>query len=194
MRGVAGVAGLALCAVLVTPSCAGDLSVAFEAGTEREPGDFSHAVLNYDNATIVQTYGSGLSLIGFLQSSRPHDADAVWSVEAMAGYRWPIASSMSIYCSAGAGERMSAARSFAYLTMRGGVDQALGEKWTWNVLNLRYRNGIDSGTTYRASIAGTGLTYRLDEDFALYARVFAAFDTEFHFAGTGIGIGARRYF
>lgn len=173
---------------------ADNFAASLEAGTEREPGDFSHAVLNYDNVTAVWNSDSGLSIIGFLQSSRPRGASSVWLIEGMAGYREAASESLSLYVSGGFGERMSAERHFAYFTVRGGVDKAFGEHFVWNVVNLRYRNGLDADFAYRTSVAGTGLTWRVNNELSLYTRVFAAFDTEFHFAGTGIGIGARKHF
>ena len=177
-----------------TVAHAGNFAASLEAGTERDAHDFSHAVLNYDNATAVWNSDSGAQVIGFLQSSRPRGTSSVWLVEGMAGHRFVLSDSFSFYASGGFGERMSAERRFAYVTVRGGVDEAFGEHFVWNVVNLRYRNGLDADFTYRSSVAGTGITWRLNDELALYTRVFAAFDTEFHFAGTGFGVGARKYF
>lgn len=186
---------LALAAIaFATVAHADNFAASLEAGTERDAHDFSHAVLNYDNFTIAQSYGSGWGWIGFLQNNRPRGTPAVWAVEGMVGYRAPVLDSFAWYASGGFGERMSPVLSFTYVTFRGGVDEAIGEHVVWNVVNLRYRNGLDSDVTYRASVAGTGVTYRVNDQFALYTRVFAAFDTEFRFVGTGFGIGARRYF
>ncbi len=186
---------LAFAAVaFATMTHAGNLAASLEAGTERDAQDFSHAVLNYDNATIGWNADNGFGLVGFFQSSRPTNGPAVWLAEGMAGYRHPVSDRFSLYVSGGFGERMSAERRFTYVTVRGGVDEMFGEHFVWNAINLRYRDGLDPDFTYHSSVAGTGITYRLNDEFALYTRVFAAFDTHFHFAGAGFGIGARKYF
>lgn len=174
---------------------AGTLYAGLEAGTLRSPSDFSHPVLTTDIATITHTYDSGFMWIGFLQNSRrAQDGRTNWAVEGMAGYRYNYTPSLSVYGNVGLGEFLSVVRDFPYVTIRGGFDIALSPSFTWNALNLRFRDGLDPEFAYKSSVAGTGFTYRMNETVAVYTRVFAVYGTEFRFDGTGISIGFRRYF
>ena len=75
-----------------------------------------------------------------------------------------------------------------------GADDALEHGFIWNAVNFRYRTGWDARFPYHSTTAGTGFTYRIKSDFAIYSRVFAVFDTNYRFAGTGIGLGLRTFF
>jgi hypothetical protein len=187
---------LALLVAGLAPATAAaeSMTASLEAGTERAPRDFSRAVLNYDIATLTEMYDSGLSWTAFAQNSRvAHNGPNVWALEAMLGYRYAF-SRYLVYGSAGFGERLIKPHDIAYATFRFGMDATLSRSFTWNALNLRYRDGLDRDVVYRSSVAGTGVTWRATEDTALYTRVFAVFDTQDRFAGTGLGLGLRRFF
>lgn len=187
---------LALAGVAVPrPAAADTLYAGLEAGTLRSPSDFSHPVLSSDIATVTHTYDSGLSWTAYLQNSRrAQDGRTNWAFEGMVGYRYNHTPSLSVYGNVGMGEFLSVVRDFPYVTVRGGADFALSRSFTWNVVNLRFRDGLDPDFAYKSSVAGTGFTYRLNETFAVYTRVFAVYGTEFRFDGTGLSIGFRRYF
>ena len=179
---------------LVGAAQAGSFAASLEAGTEREPRDFSHAVLNYDIATLTEMYDNGLSWTAFAQNSRAaHGGPEAWALEGMLGYRYGF-SRFLVYGSTGLGERLTKARDFPYATFRFGLDAVVDRELTWNALNLRYRSGLDRGFVYHSSVAGTGLTWRPGAEFAFYTRVFGVLDTQYRYAGTGFGLGVRRFF
>lgn len=182
-------------AALASPAPAADYAAALEAGSEREAGDLSKAVLNYDIVSLTHSFDNGLSWTAQAQNYRAARHGAVtWAVEGLVGFRRATSPSFSLYANVGVGERMSPTRDFPYLSLRAGADEALGGGVVWNVINLRYRTGWDRRFPYHSTAAGSGLSYRLSDDFALYTRVFAVFDTNYRFAGTGIGLGLRRFF
>lgn len=178
-----------------TQARAESFTASAEAGTERDAADFSKAILNYDIVSVTRSFADGMSWTAQLQNYRAARSGTVtWAFEGLVGYRHPMTPSVSLYGNIGLGERMSPTRDFPYLTLRAGADDVLGGGVTWNVVNLRYRTGWDKHFPYHSTTAGTGLSYQIDPDFALYTRVFAAFDTFYRFAGTGLGLGVRTYF
>ena len=181
--------------VAASPASAAGFTAALEAGTEREAGDFSKAILNYDIASLTRSFDNGTSWTVQLQNYRAASHGAVtWALEGLAGYRYAATSTFSLYGSVGGGARMSPTRDFPFLSLRLGADDVLGYGFTWNVVNLRYRTGWDKKFPYHSTAAGSGLTYQIDARFALYTRVFAVFDTKYRFAGTGLGLGLRTFF
>ncbi|MBV8979213.1 MAG: hypothetical protein JOZ13_17730 [Alphaproteobacteria bacterium] len=187
--------GIAFCLCLLSLSSAAHaegLTVSLEAGSERTAADFSKALLNYDIVSLTKDAGNGLSWTLQVQNYRARTSGAVsWAGEGLVTYRRAMGENTSLYASLGGGERFAPTRDFPYLTVRLGADDTLGSGFTWNALNLRYRTGFDQRYPYHSTTAGTGLTYRTDRDVAIYGRVFAAFDTGYRFAGTGVGLGLR---
>lgn len=182
-------------AVAAVPARAENFSAALEAGSERDADDFSKAVLNYDIASVTRNFDNGVSWTALVQNYRAARHGAVtWAVEGLVGYRYEATRAFSLYGNIGGGERLSPTRDFPYLALRLGADDALGGDFTWNVVNLRYRTGGDRQFPYHSTAAGTGITYRMSQDLALYSRIFAVFDTNYRFVATGIGLGLRTYF
>jgi hypothetical protein len=181
--------------VAAAPALADTMYASLETGTVRSAGDFSHPFAYSDIATLTRTYDSGFSWTAFLQNARMvQSGRSSWAVEGLAGYRYRWTESFSIYGTAGAGELFSPVQDFPYLTARAGMDWAVTKTLTWNIVNLRHRSDVQSDFSYRASVAGTGLTYRMSDEFAIYTRVFLVWDTRFHFDGTGLALGLRKYF
>jgi len=56
--------------------------------------------------------------------------------------------------------------SGAYYALSGTVDWKLDSKWTWNVINARYRNAF-AGSWFTPKLA-TGVTYQIDARQAVY--------------------------
>jgi hypothetical protein len=57
----------------------------------------------------------------------------------------------------------------AYYLASATLDDKLNSKWTWNIINARYRNAFD--TTWITPKIATGLTYQIDSRQATYVSV-----------------------
>jgi hypothetical protein len=76
---------------------------------------------------------------------------------------------------------------YLYYAISGAVDWKVDSHWTWNVVNVRYRNAFDR--TWLTPKVATGVTYAIDSADSVYANVgYGWKDT-----GNGAGLLADKF-
>lgn len=179
-------------AAMSQPVRADSPGISLEAGTERDPHDFSRATLNFDTISFTDTYDNGWGWTALVQNYRAANHGPItWLGEGLIGYRHKLTSSLSLYAGAGGGQRQSPTRDFPFFGARAGADELVADGLVWNAVNLRYRTGFDPHFPYHSSSVGSGLSWHVSERNEFFGRVFAVFNTNYSFAGTGLAIGLR---
>jgi hypothetical protein len=144
--------------------------------------------------------GNGFSLGVSLQATanataptNPSFGTGAFQPETTLGYKWKQ-DVFTFGVSGGVGYNSAAYSSTsatspavgAYYLVSGTVDWKLSSKWTWNVVNARYRNAFSE--TWVTPKVATGLTYQIDPRQATYVAVgYAWKDT-----GNGAGLVADK--
>jgi hypothetical protein len=119
----------------------------------------------------------------------PGKAISNFQPEASLGYKWK-ADALTFGITGALGYTSSAIvvpnSSGAYYAVSGTVDWKLDSKWTWNVINARYRNAF-AGSWFTPKLA-TGVTYQIDPRQAVYASFgYAWVDKGSYWSGTHDG-------
>lgn len=136
------------------------------------PGDLNNI---YYKLSLSYRFAEGfVGGVSFQDSIKPDDR-AQYYAEATLGYRFKLNDSFSLTPGAGVGytwqdtgiikgTNSNAAIPYYLVTLAG--DLKVTSELTWNMFNLRYRNGFDA--TWVTPKVATGLTY----DFDTYNAVF----------------------
>jgi hypothetical protein len=69
----------------------------------------------------------------------------------------------------GGGPSSAGVDPFLYYFASAALDAKLDSNWTWNVVNVRYRNAV--GVTWITPKIQTGITYNIDKTDAIYANI-----------------------
>jgi len=86
---------------------------------------------------------------------------------------------------AGIGQRFTTT-NFGYYALYGNADYKLGPI-TINAMQYRYRSAIDSAANgYQSHQLGTGVTYDINDTYAVSAKVTRSYDTSFNATGDAI--------
>ena len=186
-------------------------TIAFEASPEFYAlGTGSHAVGQladwYGKATYSHNFGGGVSgSIDFQDTLKPSSTDLGLSQQQYEGalaYKLGVAKDLYFtvtgllgyiagntgyvggVASGGAGpaDLGNSDDGFFYYSISGAVDWKVDPHWTWNVLNVRYRNAFDR--TWITPKVQTGVTYNIDAADAVYAAVGYAWKDN----GSGAGL------
>ena len=139
---------------------------------------FSHA---FDNNFVMGT--------SFQYQWRP-DNTSVDQLEGSVGYRFKSGAftlTPSLVLGYGFGDHprinhLVSTESEAYYAATLAADIKLSDNWTWNAVNVRYRNAFS--TTWITPKISTGITYKFDSSNAIYANVGYAWKD----AGDGKGL------
>jgi hypothetical protein len=122
----------------------------------------------------AHTFANGLILGGsFEYRDQAFSPEMTQNLEGTIGYRVPLTSALSIWGSAGVGERWqeNPSTSFPYYVARVGADLDLTQTVTWNVITFRYRNSFDPNDNFDTPQLATGFTCKVDPQRAITFKV-----------------------
>jgi hypothetical protein len=122
----------------------------------------------------AHTFANGLILGGsFEYRDQAFSPEMTQNLEGTIGYRVPLTPALSIWGSAGAGERWqeNPNMAFPYYVARVGADLDLTQTVTWNVVTFRYRNAFDPNDNFDTPQLATGFTFKVDGQRAITFKI-----------------------
>lgn len=129
--------------------------------------------------------GGGLSVGASASTTQAPGSQLNQNIEAQAGYALPAVVGVTLSGKAGVGQRFSTT-NFPYYALYGNADYKLGPI-TINAVQYRYRSAIDSAANgYQSHQIGTGVTYDINETYAVSAKVTRSYDTSFNATGDAV--------
>lgn len=112
------------------------------------------------------------------------------NADASIGLNAPLTGSVAVKGSVGLGKQWVPGEEFSYYIARLGVDARLSDRWTWNVASYEYRNSINNDYNfYERHTVGTGLTYKINHNNALFGKVYHNFNTGVGTDDNGVLVG-----
>jgi hypothetical protein len=144
----------------------------------------------------AHTFANGLILGGsFEYRDQAFSQEMTQNLEGTLGYRVPLTSGLSIWGSAGVGERWqeNPSTSFPYYVARVGADLDLTQTVTWNVITFRYRNSFDPNDNFDTPQLATGFTCKVDAQRAITFKVERN-QRDGTPSSTGVSIGFKQGF
>jgi hypothetical protein len=130
---------------------------------------------SYLKLGFSHSLGNGWTWGATLQETARASGFGVTQPETTLGYKWKmdaltfgVAAGLG-YQSVGVSGSGDTGPGDAYYLVTGTIDWKLNSKWTWNVINARYRNAFDY--TWVTPKIATGVTYALDARQAVYTAV-----------------------
>ena len=60
---------------------------------------------------------------------------------------------------------------------------------TWNIVTFRYRNAFNTANDYKTPRLTTKVTFRIDEQNAVYGELYRNYDEDWDPTATGLAIG-----
>lgn len=140
-----------------------------------KPGDLNNI---YYKLSLSHRFAEGfVGGVSFQHSIKPDDR-AQYYAETTLGYRAKLSDSFSLTPSVGAGytwqdtgiiKGTNSNAGIGYYLVALAGDLKMTPKLTWNMFNVRYRNGFDA--TWVTPKVATGLTYDIDVHDAVYLNV-----------------------
>jgi hypothetical protein len=172
-----------------------------------DPNNAKYQQINdyYLKGTVSTTVAPGWSVGGALQwSDKTSNSPATnqYQVEGNVAYKYKLTSNFSVTGTAGLGytwgntgyvtattysPNSAANDPFLYYYISGAADWKIDAHWTWNVVNVRYRNAFDR--TWLTPKVQTGITYNIDANNAIYANIGYAWKDK----GDGKGLIADKF-
>lgn len=170
--------------------------------------EFSAATGNlsddYVKGTISYTFAPGWSVSGAVQDTVKNLTGTntyQYQVEGAVAYKAKLSDMLSLSGTAGLGyttgntgyvggvfsSSLLNNDSFLYYFVSGAADLKLDSNWTWNAINVRYRNAFTE--TWITPKISTGITYNIDSTHAVYANVGYAWKDK----GDGKGLVGDKY-
>ena len=141
------------------PALAGSTTLSVQISNERNPDDFSDILDNVYKFEGAYKFDSDVYVNGFYEIEVPadggHDKE---NLEGNLGYQHALFSPISLFGSAGIGERFTEDNDFAYFVFRAGLDLAVYNQVTWNVITFRYRNAFHTANDYETPRLTTKLS------------------------------------
>ena len=132
------------------------------------------------NINWMRGIGNGFALGAQAESYQiqggDHRNNVKTSFEANAHYMPAITRDLSIKLGVGIGERMQSAGNFAYYALYAGANYNIGNNITLNPVQYRYRNAFDLSNNFETHQFGTGLTYNINGNNAVGAKIYRTFD------------------
>ncbi|MCK0208893.1 hypothetical protein MWN33_12715 [Starkeya koreensis] len=162
---------LALVAILAAPTLApaaalaGSTSIGGAFTTERAVDAFADTTSSDWQIDVAHSFDNKFSLAGSVKYyDTAGTSDYKVNAQFGGGYTWELGT-FALTAGAGVGQHFVQdddpwSFPYYYFTLAGALP--LGEKWTWNVFRLRYRNAFDNSNGYNTPEAAMGVTYRVD--------------------------------
>lgn len=147
----------------------------------------------YIKLGFSHSLGNGFSLGASIQETAKPTSSA-FQPETTLGYKWKQ-DALTFGVSAGVGYQSDTLGGASvnkgavvggYYLVSGTIDWKLDSKWTWNVINARYRNAFQY--TWVTPKVATGFTYQIDPRQATYVALGYAWKD----AGDGAGLLADK--
>jgi hypothetical protein len=163
-------------------------TIGLEVGPEffADPANAKYGQVNdgYFKGSLSESLGNGFSVGTSLQlvdkvSNTP--ATYQYLVDVTAAYKFKLDDNFSITATGGVGytwgntgytggtASSSGVDPFVYYFATAALDDKIDSNWTWNIVNVRYRNAI--GVTWLTPKIQTGITYNIDKQNAVYANI-----------------------
>lgn len=148
-----------------------EFSPEWYAGGAHNAGQYADS---YAKVGFSHNLGNGWGLgVSIQDTVKPGSGDGKgagnFQPEVSLGYKWKL-DAFTFGITGALGYTSSAIvvpnSSGAYYAVSGTLDWKLDSKWTWNVINARYRNAF-AGSWFTPKLA-TGVTYQLDARQAVY--------------------------
>jgi hypothetical protein len=171
-------------------------SVGLTITSDRDPDNFAAPKDMKYRLNGDHTFDNGLILGGSFQYTDVNSSKAaVQNLEGTIGYRVPLKFGFSLNGSAGIGERwhQNPSTSFPYYVLRVAIDFAINQDITWNLISYRFRDTFDSNENYNTPQLATGLTFKLDAQSSISAKVMRNWG-EGEPSSTGISLGFKKKF
>ena len=186
----------AISAATTCVAVAGSSSLGVTITSDRNPSNFGVPKSTKYRLNGGHTFDNGLNIGGSFEYTDSAFSDrASQNLEGTLGYGLPLNSAISLTGSVGIGERWreNPTTSFPYYVLRIAVDYALTQDIAWNVISYRFRDGFDSNNNYNTPQIATGLTFRLDSQSSITAKIARNW-REGSPSSTGISLGFKREF
>jgi len=146
-----------------------------------------------DSYTIGYTHNlaGGFSVGALVNSTQKTDSTVADYGEAQLGYKLPAFAGVTVGGKLAVGERLVSTGNFPYYALYGSADYALGNGFTINAVQYRYRSAFDSNTYgWQSHQIGTGVTYDITSNYSVNAKIYRNYDNTFaNNTGDGFGLG-----
>lgn len=169
------------------PPAPSKMSVSFEAGpsfSQKSGATFGQLSNELMTAGLSYVLAPNLTVNATLRDQIKNDnaggTDSMWFLQGTIGYRIPLNGTVSLNVSGGVGTAfgttgyshgvasLTGTDAFLYYLGGAGIDVKLDPHWTWNAINVQYKNGF--AVDYLTPFATTGVTYSIDGHNAVYAK------------------------
>ena len=142
---------LVVCRALVGVAMAEDTTIWLETLLDRAPDDLSEPKDTKVSVNAAHTFANDYVVGGMFETEKT--TSGVWSynLEGTLGYDFKLTNYASVGGSAGVGERWQPATSggdFPYYVIRVRADLDLSDRWSWNVITYRLRDGFNPANNY----------------------------------------------
>ena len=182
-----------LLSVNITPggtALAGSTTLSVQISNERNPDDFSDVLDNVYKFEGAHKFDNDVYVNSFYEREVPADGGPdKENLVGNLGYQHSVISSISLFGSAGIGERFTEDDDFAYYVFRTGVDLVIDDQVTWNIITFRYRNAFHTVNDYETPRLTTKASFHMDDQNTVYAELYRNFDKEWEPTATGLAIG-----
>jgi hypothetical protein len=133
--------------------------------------------------------GNGLSVGAAASTTQAASANLKQNIEAQVGYALPAMAGVVVSGKLGVGERFVDTGNFPYYAAYGNADYKIGS-FTINAAQYRFRSAFDNAAySYQSHQIGTGVTYDINDTYAVSAKVARSYDTSFNATGDSISGG-----
>ena len=176
------IAGLMMAGVLVgvaAPAFAGSPApapsatplgdtISVEYGPEYSASNGSLAD-QYVKLGFSHNLGNGWGMGVSVQDTVKTNNSSTFQPEGSLGYKWKM-DALTFGVTGALGVANTSGSDYnAYYAVSGTVDWKLDSKWTWNVINARYRDAFVGN--WQTPKVATGVTYKIDDRQAVYLAV-----------------------